>query len=60
MYWTEALVGGYAVLSVIIIFALIQPDQDAPEPAPVSQSPVTIDIKPVDETPDNLDNSKYQ
>jgi len=60
MYWTEALVGGYAVLSVIIIFALRQPDQDAPEPAPVSQPPVILDIKPVDETPDNLDNSKYQ
>ena len=60
MYWVEALVGGYAVLSVIIIFALRQPDQDAPEPAPVSQPPATLDIKPVDETPDNLDNSKYQ
>jgi len=60
MYWTEVLVGGYAVLSVIIIFALRQPDQDALEPAPASPPPATLDIKPVDETPDNLDNSKYQ
>lgn len=60
MYWTEALVGGYAVLSVIIIFSLRQPDPAAPEPASVSSNLTTFEIKPVDETPGNLDNSKYQ
>ena len=60
IYWIEALAGGYAVLSVIIIFILKQPDPDALEPAPVPPAPATFDIKPVDETPDNLDNSKYQ
>lgn len=59
-YWTEALIAGFAVISIIIIFILKQPDPDAPQPAPVSQAPTTFDIKPVDETPDNLDNSKYQ
>ena len=58
MYWTEALVGGYAVLSVIIIFVLRQPVPDAPQPVP---STSTIPkLKPVDETPENLDDSKYQ
>lgn len=60
MYWTEALIGGYAVLSVIIIFILRQPDPDAPEPASVSPTPTTFEIEPVDATPENLDNSKYQ
>jgi len=60
MYWTEALIGGYAIISVIIIFILRQPDPAAPEPASVSTTPTTFDIKPVDETLDNLDNSKYQ
>ena len=60
MYWTEALIGGYAVLSVVMIFSLRQPDPNAPEHPPVSQSPATLNIKPVEETPDNLDNSKYQ
>ena len=68
MYWTEALVGGFAVLSIIIIFILRQPDPDVPEPdvlslskdAPVSPTPVTPKLKPMEETLDNLDDSKYQ
>ncbi len=59
MYWTEALIGGFAVLSIIIIFRLRQPDPDFPQPVPVQPTP-TPDLKPVEETPDNLDNSKYQ
>jgi len=60
MYWTEALIGGYAVLSVIIIFILRQPDPDAPQPVSVSPTPTALDLKPVEETQENLDNSKYQ
>jgi uncharacterized membrane protein YhfC len=59
-YWTEALVGGFAVLSVIIIFSLRQPDPDIPQPDSVSPTPATLNIKPPEETPDNLDNSKFQ
>lgn len=62
-YWTEALVGGFAVLSIIIIFSLRRPDQNAPQPAPVSQTlpaPEMEPLKPIDETLDNLDDSKYQ
>lgn len=60
MYWTEALIGGYAVLSVIIIFVLRQPDPDTPQPVSVSPTPTALDLKPVEETQENLDNSKYQ
>jgi len=59
MYWIEALVGGFAVLSVIIIFSLRQPEPDNPQPVSVSSTPIPK-LEPVEETPDNLDNSKYQ
>ena len=59
MYGTEALVGGFAVLSIIIIFSLRQPEPDNPQPVPVSPMPMPK-LEPVEETPDNLDNSKYQ
>jgi len=59
-YWTEALIGGFAVISVIIIFILKQPDPDVPQPDSNPLDLSTFEIKPVDETPDNLDNSKYQ
>ena len=60
MYWTEVLIGGFAVISIIIIFSLRQPDPDVLQPASAPPTPSPFDIKPVDETPDNLDNSKYQ
>ena len=59
MYGVEALAGGFAVLSVIIIFSLRQPEPDNPQPVPVSPMPMPK-LEPVEETPDNLDNSKYQ
>ena len=59
MYGVEALAGGFAVLSVIIIFSLRQPEPDNPEPVSVSSKPMPK-LEPVEETPDNLDNSKYQ
>jgi uncharacterized membrane protein YhfC len=59
MYWIEALVGGFAVLSMIIIFSLRQSEPDVPQSVSVSRAPVPT-LKPVEETPDNLDNSKYQ
>ncbi|MEW6094654.1 MAG: YhfC family glutamic-type intramembrane protease [Chloroflexota bacterium] len=58
-YWTEALVGGFALLSLAIIFLLRQPEP-ALIPEPVSAPTSTMTIKPVEETPENLDNSRYQ
>lgn len=59
MYGVEALAGGFAVLSVIIIFSLRQPEPDNPQPVSVSPMPMPK-LEPMEETPDNLDNSKYQ
>ncbi len=59
MYWIEALIGGFAILSVIIIFSLRQPEPDIPQPVSVSPMPIPK-LKPIEETSDNLDNSKYQ
>lgn len=59
IYWTEALIGGFAVLSIIIIFSLRQPEPDNPEPVSVSSTPAPK-LQPIEETLDNLDNSKYQ
>ena len=59
MYGTEALIGGFAVLSVIIIFSLRQPEPEILQTVSVSPTPVPK-LEPIEETPDNLDNSKYQ
>jgi len=59
MYGTEALVGGFAILSLIIIFSLRQPEPDLPQPVSVSSTPVPK-LEPIEESLDNLDNSKYQ
>ena len=58
-YWTEALVGGFALLSLAIIFLLRQPEP-ALIPEPVSVPMPTVTIKSVEETSENLDNSRYQ
>jgi uncharacterized membrane protein YhfC len=58
-YWIEAIAGGFAILSVIIIFSLRQPEPI--DPQPVSVFPVShLNLRPVEETSDSLDNSKYQ
>ena len=59
MYGTEALAGGFAILSLIIIFSLRQPEPDIPQPVSVSPMPIPK-LEPIEETSDNLDNSKYQ
>lgn len=58
MYALEAIIGGFAVLSLVIIFLLRQPEPvppDGPALAPV-QAPA---VRPVAETEENLDNTKY-
>ncbi len=59
IYWTEALVGGFTLISILIIFLLRQPEP-LPSPEPVSILAPVVTIKPVEETSENLDNSRYQ
>jgi uncharacterized membrane protein YhfC len=58
-YALEGVVGLFAVLSVVIIFRLRQPEP-SPDPEPAAaplQMPV---IQPVEETGENLGNTRYQ
>ncbi|MBN2387813.1 MAG: YhfC family intramembrane metalloprotease [Anaerolineales bacterium] len=58
IYWTEALIGGFAVLSMVFVFLLRQPEPElAPEPV-LSASP-SVEVRPVEETEANLDQTKY-
>lgn len=60
VYQLEDVIGIFAVVSVAIIFLLRQPEPITNlEPAPAT-SPVIPAIQPVEETPENLDNSRYQ
>jgi uncharacterized membrane protein YhfC len=60
VYQLEGVVGVFAVVSVAIIFLLRRPEPTTDvEPAPVS-SPAIPAIQPVEETTENLDNSRYQ
>ena len=59
MYWTEAIVAGFTVLSIVIIFLLRQPEPVEAQPEPLPQAPA-IALAPVNEAPENLDASKFQ
>jgi uncharacterized membrane protein YhfC len=59
MYWLELIVAGFSLLSILIIFMLRQPESADPEPTPVASAPQVI-LNPVEETPENLDGSRYQ
>ncbi len=59
MYWLEAIIAGFSLLSILIIFKLRQPEPLEPEPAPVA-SASEVTLHPVEETPENLDSSRYQ
>jgi uncharacterized membrane protein YhfC len=59
-YWLEAIVGGFAIVSVIVIFLLRQPEPPA-DPRPVPALPAAPFIpKSVEETVENLDKTRYQ
>ena len=58
-YWTEAIVAVFMLLSLLIIFLLRRPEPvlaavPVPAPAPVPA------IQPVEETPENLDGTRFQ
>ena len=60
LLWIEAAAGLFAILSLAIIFLLRQPEPPAPlEPVPVPASSAPA-IKPVDESQENLDNTRFQ
>jgi uncharacterized membrane protein YhfC len=59
VYATEAIIGGFSILSVIIIFLLRRPEP-APEDLPAPPSPMAgFAPKPVEETSENLDNTRF-
>jgi uncharacterized membrane protein YhfC len=59
IFWTEAIIGGFALFSLGIIFALRQPEPRM-ESGPLQPIPeVRFTPKPVEETPENLDNSRF-
>jgi len=65
-YATEAIVGGFAIMSVIFIFLLRQPEPAAVEIA--DRAPALSGVeklagftpKPIEETEDNLEKTRYQ
>jgi uncharacterized membrane protein YhfC len=60
VYEIEAIIGGFAILSVVIIFILRRSEpQPVVAPVPAFQQP-TVVIKSIEDTKDNLDNSRYQ
>jgi hypothetical protein len=58
-YWTEAAVGGFAILSVVLILLLRKPE---PEPVLLTAAPMVVynQPRPPDETSENLDKTRYQ
>jgi uncharacterized membrane protein YhfC len=59
VYVLEAIVGGFAVVSLILTFVLRKPEPQ-PEPEPVPGMAEVPLLKPVEETPEKLADSRYQ
>ena len=63
-YWSayavEAMLGGLAIVDIFIIFALRQPEPEEPGETPTPKLPPVFAPEPVQETSDNLDNTRYQ
>jgi uncharacterized membrane protein YhfC len=62
VYAAEAVLGGLAILDVIIIFVLRQPEPESPASAPhqpAAESP-KFTPTPVEETAENLEKTRYQ
>jgi uncharacterized membrane protein YhfC len=56
---TEAFIGGFAVLSVILIFVLRRPEPPPPEESPPVAPAPRLPPRPIEATPENLDQSRY-
>ena len=57
-YWTEVVVGLFALLAVVIVFRLRGPEPAEPEPAPLPP-PVDADALALQPSDDALDRSRY-
>ncbi len=59
VYGTEAIVAGFSILSVIIVFLLRKPDPaQSADSAPPTSQPAFIP-RPVEETPEKLEDTRY-
>jgi uncharacterized membrane protein YhfC len=58
-YWTEAILGGFAILSAVLILLLRQPEPPA-DILPSSPPLVSVPIEPPEETFENLEETRYQ
>jgi uncharacterized membrane protein YhfC len=58
-YWTEAGIGGFALLSVILIFVLrtLEPPGEV---MPIKPGVAKTILQPLDETPENLEKTRFQ
>jgi uncharacterized membrane protein YhfC len=59
-YAAEAVLGGLAVIDIFIIFALRQPEPAEPGPTLSPKEPPVFTPEPIEETPDNLDKTRFQ
>jgi len=65
VYWTETIIGGFAILGLVIIFNLRQAESMTPAAA-ITPSQTSFEgstgfiPKPVEETNENLENTRYQ
>lgn len=57
--WVEAFVAFFSMVSIGLIFLLRQPEQPVPVPPEPPAMPVEFTAKPVDESKDNLDKTRY-
>jgi uncharacterized membrane protein YhfC len=58
-YVAEAILGGLALIDIIIIFALRKPEAESP-PLPPSVAPPVFTPTPMEETSENLEKTRYQ
>jgi uncharacterized membrane protein YhfC len=56
---TEGLIGAFAVLSLILIFTLKQPEPPLPEELPPAALPPRPALQPIEATADTLDQTRY-
>jgi uncharacterized membrane protein YhfC len=59
VYGTEALIAGFSVLSLVIIFRLRRPEPESGSAALPSAPARAFQPQPIEETPDRLDDTRY-
>jgi uncharacterized membrane protein YhfC len=59
VFWTEVIIGGFAILSVVLIFILYHPEPPVENSHPAI-GPLNNNIEAIAETPENLEKTRYQ